>query len=410
MKKYILLFVSLTTLILSCDDDGNGGRFEDVVVARPITMTNAEFANSVDVIAPAPIGESGKIYAYQDYIFVNDKYQGVHVVDNTHPESPQTISFIKIPGNMDISVKDDFLYADSLTDLIVLDISDINNIEVVNRLKGVLENNVVWPAADVYEWEGIDDESEVLVGWETAVERRVVEESDLFAEDVATTNANESGDTGQGGSLARFKIVDDYLYAVDWSTINIFDISDLEAPQVLEGVHTAWGIETIFNQEDFLFLGGTQGMYIYDISEPATPEYISEFVHATACDPVVVDGNYAYVTLRGGNFCGAVESGLYIIDISTIETPELKMVYPMDDPYGLGVRDDQLFVCDGGSGLKVYDTSNIPDLLQLNHFKDVIAFDVIPLEEQLLMIGDGILYQYEYLENEIRLLSGLVLN
>ena len=85
-----------------------------------------------------------------------------------------------------------------------------------------------------------------------------------------------------------------------------------------------------------MFLGGTRGMYIYDISEPSTPTFISDFEHGTACDPVVVDGDYAYVTLRGGNMCGALESGLFIVDISDISKPTLAIDYPMDEPYGFG--------------------------------------------------------------------------
>lgn len=413
MKKNALLILSFLTLTLfSCDTNDNGeeGEFAEFLVARPITMTKAEFANSVDIVDPTPIEESGKIYAYQDYIFVNDKYKGVHVIDNSTPESPRKISFIKIAGNVDISIKDNFLYADSITDLIVLDISDINSIEIVNRLEGVLRDNVVWPLAEIFEWEDIDYENEILVGWDTAVERRRVDEvqTDFFAEDAAVVN--DSGTTGQGGSLARFKIVGDFLYAVDSHNINVFDISNLEAPTDLEDVYAGFDIETIFNRGDHLFLGSMRGMYIYNISNPATPTFVSEFQHGTACDPVVVDENYAYVTLRGGNFCGATESGLYIVDISTITQPELKVIYPMDEPYGLGIKDDKLFVCDGSSGLKVYDKSTVPDLPQLNHFEDIVTFDVIPMEEQLLMVGDGILYQYEYLNDEIRLISQLQLN
>ena len=123
-----------------------------------------------------------------------------------------------------------------------------------------------------------------------------------------------------------------------------------------------------------------------------------------------MDDDYAYVTLRGGNFCGATESGLYVVDITTITSPELKVVYPMDEPYGLGVKDNTLFVCDGSSGLKVYDKSNIPALEPLNHFKDIVTFDVIPLEDHLLMVGDEILYQYAYLGDGIREISRFSLN
>ena len=151
-------------------------------------------------------------------------------------------------------------------------------------------------------------------------------------------------------------------------------------------------------------------MYIYDITAPSTPTFVSEFQHGTACDPVVVDGGYAYVTLRGGNACGATESGLFIVDISEISTPVLVENYPLEGPYGLGIKDEKLFICDGEAGLKVYDKTDIKDLKQLNHFKDIDTFDVIPLENQLLMIGDEILYQYEYLNNNIKLISTLELN
>lgn len=415
MKKKLLLLLVVASLgFISCDDNEDDGRYADYLVARPLKITKTEFKNGVDVIAPLPIEESGKIYAYQDYIFVNDKYRGVHVIDNSNPNAPKKISFIKIAGNVDISVKDDYLYADSLMDLIVLDISDITNITIVNRLENVLRDNVIWPlGVDFFEQTNFDYENEIIVGWEVVTERRLISEYEerflnrgdaLFAE-----AANDAG-TGQGGSLARFKIVGDFLYAVDSHNINIFNIEDLENPQDLEDVYAGFDIETIFNRGEHLFLGSMRGMYIYDISSPATPTFVSEFQHGTACDPVVVDGDYAYVTLRGGNGCGATESGLFIVDISNISSPELKISYPMDGPYGLGIKDEKLFVCDGESGLKVYDKTNVEDLVSLNHFKDIFTFDVIPLDNSLLMVGDEVLYQYEYLQDDIKLMSTLQLD
>lgn len=413
MKKQVLLIlVSVAIGFTSCDKTDDS-KYADYLVARPLKMSKEEFKNSVDVISPLPIEESGKIYAFQDYIFVNDKYKGVHVIDNTDPSSPKKVSFIKIAGNVDISVKDNYLYADSLTDLIVLDISDVNNIEIVNRLDDVLYDNVIWPAeADIFEYDGIDYQTEILVGWELVTERRLIEEVNTRFDDLAFAEAanDAGGNVGQGGSLARFKIVNDYLYAVDSHNINIFDISDLENPQNLDDVYAGFDIETIFNRGQHLFLGSMRGMYIYDISSPASPTFVSEFQHGTACDPVVVDGDYAYVTLRGGNNCGATESGLFIVDISDISNPILAVSYPMDGPYGLGIKDEKLFVCDGDSGLKVFDKTDIQNLELLNHYDNIITFDVIPRQDMLLMVGDDVLYQYEYLENDISLMSTLELN
>lgn len=403
-NKTVLIFCSMLLGILSCNDEEKG-EYADYLVARPLTMTRSEFRNSVDIIDPIPIGESGKIYAYENYIFVNDKYKGVHVIDNTDPTSPRKVSFIKIAGNVDISVKNNYLYADSITDLIVLDISDLNNITIVNRLENVLRDNVIWPLeAEIYEYENWDYENDILIGWEVTTERRLVEEVEQRFIDVMFTEAADNS-VGQGGSLARFKIVADYLYAVDSHSINVFEISDLANPQDLEDIYAGFDIETIFNKENHLFLGSSRGMYIYDITEPAIPSFVSEFQHGTACDPVVVEGDYAYVTLRGGNACGALESGLFIVDISDITNPVLTVSYPMEEPYGLGIKDEKLFICDGSYGLKVFDKTNVEDLLPLQHFEDIITFDVIPMDSHLLLVGDDTLYQYEYLADEIRLLS-----
>ena len=417
MKKVHFLFLLAVTLaIVSCNkDEPDPDLYADYLIATPVMMSQEDFNNSVDILPPQPIEESGKIYAYKDYIFVNDKYRGVHVIDNSDPNSPKKITFIKIAGNVDVSVKDDFLYADSIMDLMVFDISDINNIETVKRLENVLQQYVTWPVeADVINWNN-SGAGEIQVGWKTKTERMLIsdyEEQFLFRnDDLALAEANSTGgDTGQGGSLARFKIVGDYLYAVDSHNINIFEISDLANPLDLEDIYAGFDIETIFNRGEHLFLGSMRGMYIYDISSPDKPEFVSEFEHGTACDPVVVDGDYAYVTLRGGNGCGATESGLFIVDISNIANPELKISYAMDGPYGLGIKDEKLFVCDGESGLKVYDKTDVENLVSLNHFANINTFDVIPLQQSLLMVGDQVLYQYKYLDNDIELMSTLDLN
>ncbi|MBR9853775.1 MAG: hypothetical protein GYB37_04245 [Algicola sp.] len=409
--KFIFLLCVSFLLIASCSNDDEKGEYETYLVARPLTMSRADFSNSVDIIAPRPMDESGKVYTYGEYIFINDKYKGVHVIDNSNPNQPVKVAFIQIPGNVDISVKNNYLFADSLMDLVVLDISDLDNINIVNRLENVLQSYVPAPfEVDLVDYSSFNyNADEVMIGWEVVSENLTAEQYQsrfgrldiMFDGAVNAANA----EAGQGGSMARFKIVEDYLYAVDSHNINIFNIADLDSPQAMEDVYAGFDIETIFNQDNYLFLGSMRGMYIYDITAPDKPTLVSEFEHGTACDPVVVDGGYAYVTLRGGNMCGAAESGLFIVDITDVENPELAISYPMDGPYGLGIKEEKLFICDGESGLKVYDKTDINNLIQLNHFEDIVTFDVIPMENHLIMVGDGTLYQYEYLNNGIKLLS-----
>lgn len=402
MKKLFLLMVTVFVFVISCTKNGDEEYYN---LASPVLMSFDELRKSVDILPPREIKKSGKIYYYENYIFVNDKNKGIHIINNLNPKNPFKISFLKIPGNVDISIKDGFLYADSCIDLLVFDISDIGNIKLVYRLKDVFPYNYSLPEnVDFVNWQMMNTNGGVVVDWIITREKGMVDDINSWNFDRVAFNSAESS-VGKGGSMARFKIVNTYLYAVDNHSINIFDIGNLNSPTKLESVFAGFDIETIFNRNNYLFLGSMSGMYIYDISKPDSPKFVSEFMHGTACDPVVVDDKYAYITLRAGNSCGAFESSLQIVDISDITNPVLEKTYSLTNPYGLGVKDEKLFICDGSAGLKVYDKSDVKNLKMLNHFKNISTFDVIPLENHLLMIGKGVLYQYLYENNTIKLLS-----
>ena len=408
--KYLFLPLALI-FVISCDP--NDEDYEFVQVAIPQLMSKSAFRSSVEITVPQNIQEAGKIYAYKDYIFVNDVNKGVHIIDNSNPESPQAIKYINIPGNEDISVKDDFLYADSATDLVVFDLSDVNNVSIVERLEDVFE---VYDYNIPLEVQAIDYgnynyESDIIVGWTITTERRKKPRNtgmvDVF--DGALTNYAESV-TGTGGSLARFQIVDNYLYAVGNNQMSIFNIQNLAEPTLSGTQYAGWNIETMFQADGYLYLGSTNGMYIYNLDNPSSPEFVSEFTHWEGCDPVVVDGNYAYLTLRGGNECGQLESVLEVIDISDKSYPTLAARHELENPYGLGIKDNMLFVCDGTSGLKLFDKTNPLNITMIKAFENIQSKDVIPLENSLLMIGANTLYQYKYLDDGVELISSYSLN
>lgn len=109
-------------------------------------MTKEDFRVSVNVTTPQNIVESGKIYTYNNIILINDVEKGIHIIDNTNPILPVKKSFIEIIGNKDMEVRGNYLYADSLMDLLVFDLSDLNNIKEVFRVEDVFNNYVVYPA------------------------------------------------------------------------------------------------------------------------------------------------------------------------------------------------------------------------------------------------------------------------
>ena len=405
MKKLFLLFF-LASVVWSCEEVNDSG-IERVQVAVPQTMSLAEFRTSVSVENAQPIQQSGKIYAYDDLIFINDQLEGVHVLDNSDPSNPIQKNFLKIPQNTDVAIKDDKLYANSGPDLVIFDLSDVTNIEYETRVENVF--NYYYPTlpegVSYLDESDYDYETEIIIGFEVRTEYREIQNDIAFFD-----GAEASGGTGTGGSMARFKIVNDYLYTVTESEIHIFDIQTQENPIAVNSEYVGWQIETIFNQGDYLYLGSSSGMYIYSIENPAAPSYVSRIDHVVGCDPVVVQGDWAYVTIRGGNDCGQNLSQLEVIDISNKNMPERVAVYEMEEPYGLGVKDDHLFVCDGSEGLKVFDASATPEISLIDHFENIETYDVIPLENVLLMVGGDMLYQYRYTSEGIVLLSSFSLN
>ncbi len=407
MKTTMRLIVVLAfpALLMSCKD-----KIEQVyTVNDPVYLSYNDLRNSFKVAEGQEIIHPGKIYFKDHFIFVNEYQKGIHIVDNTDPESPQIIKFIEIPGCVDLAIRDNILYADSYVDLVAIDISNLEDIREVKRITEVFPYMV--PACENGIVENVDASRGVVVEWKKS--ERTVEVTGnnpyiqfpewrndfmLMADYNSAGNKGGNTNSGTGGSMARFMVYDNFLYTVDNSSLRLFSISAPADPALLKEMYVGWNIETLYPYDEKLFLGSMSGMFIYSLQDPSNPEFISRFDHATACDPVVVEGNYAYVTLRAGNLCGDNRSQLDVIDISDILNPVQIADYTMEEPYGLGIDGILLFVCDGDAGLKIYNSSDPKTIDQhkLAQYKDIQAFDVIPLGEVLVMIGTDGLYQYDY--------------
>lgn len=225
-----------------------------------------------------------------------------------------------------------------------------------------------------------------------------------------TESASPGGAVGQGGSMARFTISGNHLYTVGTSSMQIFDITDVQNPVKGEYIPVGFNIETIFADDSSLFIGSQTGMHIYDISKPAQPAKLSMYDHITSCDPVVASGNYAYVTLRSGVDCRVGQNLLDVIDISDRKNPKLITSRPMSNPHGLAIADTLLYVCEGNAGLKIINVKDPSNIRLVNHVEGFHAFDVIHENNKTIITGkDGIL-QYDVTNPlEVELLSQILI-
>ena len=133
MKK-ILIIILISPLLLISSDYAYHRQSEYF----PVLMERTELEKSVFSLDVQEIRKTGKIYYKDSFIFLNELYKGIHVIDNTDPNNPKNIGFINIPGCIDIAIKNNSLLADNATDLVAIDLSNgLNGLTVTKRVRNV---------------------------------------------------------------------------------------------------------------------------------------------------------------------------------------------------------------------------------------------------------------------------------
>ena len=420
MKRLLILFSIIGLTLTSCEDK----RLQSYMANVPIYLSYDALRSSFEVLTEAPLEKPGKISFYGSYMFINEYQKGIHVVDLSDPTNPDLKAFIEVPGNVDMAIRNDLLYAESYVDLLVIDISNPEQPVLSTRVEDLFEY-IIPPYDYDYPLDEIDQKKGVITAYDIKkITREVYDnpypwpiywdyrmEASFASDGMAGPNTNTYG---VGGSMARFITYDDYLYALESSwklkSINIADTDNL----VVEKELSLWGnVETLFISDDYLYVGTSNGMHILDLVNPAAPNFLSSYTHITACDPVVVEGDRAFVTLRSGNTCGGTQDLLELIDISNKYEPKRLSSFTMTEPYGLGIDNGILFVCEGEYGLKVYDATYENSITShlIAAFPGINAYDVIPMENFLFMIGEDGFYIYDYSDlNNISILGSLLIS
>lgn len=415
MKRHLMsvlqlgITVILTASLSGCDKEKVTRSYTWYTpVYRALPEVRAEMKSS-----PArAVKNPGKIYIYQNYIFLNEFDEGIHIFDNTNPASPKNIGFIPIPGTEELAVRNNVLFADSYSDLVSFDISDPKAVTAIRFTENAFPYRNVYYSYNSYNGTRPPiDSIKVTVSWirhDTTVTYKSNPNVYYDFVTLASSSAQPSkSTTGQGGSTARFTLINDYLYTVSVSDLYTYNIANPANPKYVNKTAISnWTIETIYPFKNKLFIGSTQGMYIYDVSTPGNPVQQGQFTHVRSCDPVIADENRAWVTLRTGSSCGGNVNRLEVVNIENLANPSLVKQYDMTNPFGLGKEGNTLFICDGKDGIKVYDAADANNLKLIKKIDGMEPYDVIASNNIALVVAKDGLYQFDYSNvNNIRLLS-----
>src|SRR5215467_8527958 len=198
-------------------------------IYTPIYETKEQAVLNIKSNPAEEIQSPGNLFVYGHYIFLNETDKGVHIIDNSDPSNPVDKAFIDIPGNTDIAVKGDILYADMYQDLLAVDISDPLHAKLVKTVPDVF--------GERYYANGFAPTNNmVIVGWtkkDTTVALEHSQTQGIYPRgvwvDVAAFQSNGAAAApipGISGSMARFTIAKNYLYAVDHHSLHPISISE----------------------------------------------------------------------------------------------------------------------------------------------------------------------------------------
>ena len=368
MKKSLgILFtiIIMVTIFSGCIKD-NCSRENTYTYFMPVYKTTAEVKANIKSNTARLVENPGKLFIRGNYIFLNEVDKGIHIINNANPAKPVNVAFVDIPGNLDLAVNGNALYADLYTDMVTLDISNPLNVIVKKYNEGVFPFRK-------YSYGFSGDTSKIITDW-------------IRRDTTVITNK---------------------LYTVSNSDLNVFNTSKEFEPNFITKVNLGnWAIETIFPMKNKLFIGSQTGMYIYDITNPNNPVEAGKFSHVQSCDPVIADETFAYVTLRSGTACQGFSNQMEVLKLNNLHDVQLVKTYPLANPHGLSKDGDILFICDGKDGLKIYDAANVNDMKLIKQFKGIDTYDVIALNNIALVVAKDGFYQYDYTNvKDIKLIS-----
>lgn len=168
----------------------------------------------------------------------------------------------------------------------------------------------------------------------------------------------------------------DRLYLSDRHSLMIFDISAPQLPVFLGKLDTTFSTTGAQNEFEHMVVSNGvayiaayySGLYIVDVSNPASPTRIASLDVAPALWAIEKNGNYLYA--------GGEGSGVLVFDVTDVSKPQLLTTLDLPNrevlnttdqpPFHMSLKGDYLFVADGWNGVQVIDVSNPVSLAVAN--------------------------------------------
>jgi hypothetical protein len=174
-KTTFLSSLSLLALLFCACTRNNGNTPETVQGMVPVYVQDNSVIASMKQISgsgPRAIVNGGKMYTTGNLLFQVEQDSGIHVINYANPQQPQKVAFIKSFLCKEVTVKNGLIYTNNFSDLVVIDISNLNNVHEVSRTQNVFPDLALQyppksnPIATLY-FECPDPAKGTVIRWET---------------------------------------------------------------------------------------------------------------------------------------------------------------------------------------------------------------------------------------------------
>ena len=159
---------------------------------------------------------------------------------------------------------------------------------------------------------------------------------------------------GSTGNPATVFVADGVGYfAAGWDGLYVFDVADPAAPRLLgHWASPDWVIDVVVVEEVAYLTLGDSGVAALDVSDPANPRLLGSIAVPGFAGPLDVADGHAFVGWHGGT--GSM-GGIAVVDMTDPETPTLVNTFGRFPSLGhLELAGDHLFVSDESEGLIIF--------------------------------------------------------
>lgn len=155
---------ALLILFTGCDPEEE----REVMGLKPVYGSPEDL--EIRFLPAQEICKPGKIYLYGSYLLINELHKGIHFIDNSDPRKPVNLGFAQIAGNVDMAVKNGYLYADHLSSMVILDITDPAEAKFVRAVENAIsQGKNQYPAQTNVLFECVDPDRGPVIGWAEAL-------------------------------------------------------------------------------------------------------------------------------------------------------------------------------------------------------------------------------------------------